>query len=210
MSRRSDGTRLLFDFQRPVPRTAGTIGMWNGVLRVLARLAMVTNGLVVLVTMHGMEAHNRYEIRVLVSQDRVFFDQILKYVSTVESAHFFVCLIINHTVFFKFPYFMPFVKVVYSHKPQTGVRITWSQPKWFGVSLLSCFSSHAIPQKHMLSRYGVRCFTSFFFRALALYTYPHQRYFFCEHQHYEQDRTTSTSTLLLLIVKREATPESKS
>ena len=47
---------------------AGTIGMWNGVLRVLARLAMVTNGLVVLVTMHGMEARNRYSANMVVAE----------------------------------------------------------------------------------------------------------------------------------------------
>ena len=47
---------------------AGTIGMWNGVLRVLARLAMVTNGLVVLVTMHGLEARNRYSANMIVAE----------------------------------------------------------------------------------------------------------------------------------------------
>lgn len=50
LRKQCDAAQLLFDFKRPVPIAHSTIGMWNSVLTVMSRLAILTNALIIIVT----------------------------------------------------------------------------------------------------------------------------------------------------------------
>jgi len=84
----SDGSRLLYDFRRPVPYRVGTIGMWNYVLRVLSRLVMVTNAGVVLVTLRGMEVEKRRSANLVAAEIVAVLFLILLFVLPSSSESF--------------------------------------------------------------------------------------------------------------------------
>mmetsp|Transcript_8082 Transcript_8082/g.10455 ORF Transcript_8082/g.10455 Transcript_8082/m.10455 type:complete len:176 (+) Transcript_8082:1-528(+) len=56
-----DGSRLIYDFRRPLPISTATIGAWNGVLQILSRITMMSNIGIVLFTLHGMAATQSME-----------------------------------------------------------------------------------------------------------------------------------------------------
>ena len=88
LRKRCDGARLLYDFRRPVPYKTGTIGMWNGVFRVLARITMVTNAAIILVTMHGMEDHHRFSRNMVVAEIFAIFCLVVLFVSNSPKESF--------------------------------------------------------------------------------------------------------------------------